>query len=104
MNQYSGKYAFTIKFTSCPTCKPSDYESLVLDKWKALGAHIVDHVYEPDSKGICHCHGILTLPFNFYRKRLCIKGVHFRIDELYDEEAWKRYMNKNKVLNISIVN
>lgn len=91
-------WAFTIKFQSKPDCKPSDYYDVVYKVWEGLGCRIVSQVFETDSKGVCHAHGIVSIPKSFYRKRMKIEGVHVFIRELTDRAGWIAYMNKTKRL------
>lgn len=94
----SEDWAFTIKFHSKPDAKPSDYFDVVFKVWQSYGCQIVSHVFEPDSKGVCHSHGIVSIPKGFYRKRMKIEGVHVFVREITDRKGWIAYMNKTKRL------
>lgn len=91
-------WALTIKYHDKPDAKPSDYMS-IFKVWRdCYGVDVYDYVFEPDSKGVCHAHGIISISKKFYRKRLKIKGVHVFIRELTDRAGWIAYMNKTKRL------
>jgi len=52
--------------------------------------------YEIDSNDKLHVHGIIMLQKGFLRKRLCLQGFHVKLEEIYDENSWLRYINKTK--------
>lgn len=90
-------YAFTLKFTekTKATCTPSDYMAIIED-WQKRGIKIEVIKYEPDSKGVCHAHGILSAPKRFYFKKLKQVGLHYKIDPITDRKGWLTYINKNQ--------
>jgi hypothetical protein len=86
-------YAFTVKRIFKPKeVTDSDYLD-IMAKWSHFGL-IKCYEFEKDSHGILHIHGIILLRKGFYRKKLVIKGYSTRLDELYDETGWMRYIGK----------
>lgn len=98
------KFAFTLKFTNKPDCKPSDYRTLVIDKWALMGIVFEEYTFEADKKGVCHVHGILKLKRHFYRKNLKAEGLHYKLVPLYREDGWLQYIRKDQRLVLSNVN
>lgn len=90
-------YAFTLKFTekAKAKCVPSDYDS-VIEAWKKKGIKIEVIKFEPDSKGVCHAHGILSVKKGFYFSKLKQVGLHYKIDPITDRQGWINYINKNQ--------
>jgi len=93
-------FAFTLKFNEKgkKDCIPSDYDCIFVS-WKKRGIDIVTKRYEPDSKGICHVHGILNVKANFYWRQLekGLKGIAWKVDPITDREGWIRYINKQQI-------
>lgn len=88
-------WAFTIKKLGG---KPNsitlaDYSD-VLELYAKSGK-ISHSTEERDSSGRLHIHGILELKKHFFIKKLCRNGFHMKFDELFDEEGWRRYINKS---------
>lgn len=97
------EFAFTMKFTSKPKSVPSDYINGPIKIWQQKGVKFEMYRFESDSKGICHVHGIIILTKNFYRKCLRQKGLHFKIDEIYDRKGWMSYVLKNQKLKVNLI-
>lgn len=88
-------WAFTIKKLGRPsdTCL-LDYAN-VLEQWtKNPQVKVKEAVLERDSKGKLHVHGIATIKKNFYRHKLGVHGFNMKLDEIYDEQGWERYLHK----------
>lgn len=88
-------FAFTVKFLGKEnvTKVPSDYDT-VWSHWAKHKCIVLEKAFEPDSRGVCHCHGIVTIPKDFYRMKLQIMGVNAQFDVLTDKAGWRRYMHK----------
>jgi len=52
-------------------------------------------VSELDSKGKEHIHGIVMLPRSFHRKRLMCRGFHCCLKEIFNEDQWIKYCDKD---------
>lgn len=87
-------WAFTVKKLGSVKLFKSDYD-FVLNIFSKHG-NVTDHCYELDKLGIMHIHGIIELPKNFHRKRLCINGYHVKIKEVYDYLGWVEYLSKDQ--------
>lgn len=74
---------------------PSDYLS-IRTKWMKEFNGVNLHTYFFEKEGGCHLHGIITLPRNFYRKRLMQKGLHIHMIPLFAVEGWLEYCKKNQ--------
>lgn len=91
-------FAFTVKFLGdkLKHCNAQDYWE-IFEQWCALDSDvdIIDHVFENNEEGDnLHVHGIIQLPDKFYRKKLSIQGMHFKLDEIFDRDGWIKYINK----------
>jgi len=53
-----------------------------------------DFIFEKDSKGKLHLHGIIVVRKNFYKRKLQTIGYHVYTTDIYDIEVWKNYINK----------
>lgn len=91
------EYAFTVKINNNKDCLPSDYEN-IFQEWQKKGLEIKRMVYEKDSQGVCHSHGIVKIPKGVFRKRLCGEGVHFKLEEIYNEGGWTKYIHKESTI------
>lgn len=88
--------AFTIKKLKDPkNAKLSDY-SEVLDHWLNLGVDLFEVQSEVDTADVLHVHGRLVVRKNFYKKRLQTFGYHVFIRDIFYEQGWKRYINKQQ--------
>lgn len=52
-------------------------------------------VAEYDKKNRLHYHGIIYLRKGFYRKKICVKGLHVKLKEIYNKEGWEDYIHKD---------
>lgn len=88
----SQSWAFTVKKLGSNIFQ-SDYDFVM----KIFNKHgkVFDHIYEKDSHGIIHIHGIIQLDKKFHRKRLCIHGYHVKLVEIFDHQGWLEYMYKD---------
>jgi len=87
-------WAFTVKKLGSNLVQIGDY-SHVLALYNRLG-DVRYAEYEIDSNDKLHVHGIIMLQKGFLRKRLCLQGFHVKLEEIYDENSWLRYINKTK--------
>jgi hypothetical protein len=89
-------YGFTIKLVRRGyTASKEDYKE-TLEEWKVHDPSLIVR-YEDDSRGRCHCHGVIQLPKGFYRKSLAPKGYTWKLERIYDEKGWHRYINKDQL-------
>lgn len=88
-------YAFTVKYN-----KPTDEYKTVYDdlfgKWQKRGVTLKYKEMHTDAK-IWHYHGLITLPRDFYLKRLMKDGFHLKLNLVYDVTGWIDYCRKNHV-------
>lgn len=94
MNQKKETFALTLKWNNIVDPKDIDYERVMLSWGTLYDIEYKDVVYEKDSKGKVHMHGVIILPFGFYRKRLKVQGLHVCIRPLTDPIGWNKYCNK----------
>ncbi len=87
-------WAFTVKYLSREKKIDEKCYEPFFERLYSLGSNIV-MIAELDSKKILHFHGIVSLPKNFYRKFLCIKGFHVKFKTLYNYIGWQKYIFKN---------
>lgn len=88
--------AFTIKKLKDPKlAEASDYHD-VFNIWINMGVDLYNVAFERDSNGILHAHGRLICKKNFYKKRLQTFGFHVYIRDIFYEDGWSRYINKEK--------
>lgn len=88
-------FAYTIKHnTDAPTAE--DYIPF-FEKLEHYKVNIEYKISELDSKGRLHYHGIIYLTKGFYRKKLCVKGLHVKLVEIYDKSGWTKYIHKDCV-------
>ena len=85
-------YGYTVKDNRPET---TDYQSF-FDRCEKFGVKITHKYPEYDSKGKLHIHGIMQIPKGFYRKKICMDGLHIKLVEIYDEAGWKRYITKDQ--------
>lgn len=88
-------WGFTVKRLGSEMPTREDYDA-VIEKFKKLCKTISYLVYEEDSEGKLHIHGIIQLDKRFYRKRLQVTGFHMCLREIYDENGWIRYCDKDQ--------
>lgn len=89
-------WAITLKYIKKDIeVAPSTYEP-IRQLMITHGIRLEQCYYEPDSKGICHMHGIAYIPKGFLRKKICINGFHTKFVEIYDREGWIQYCKKNQ--------
>lgn len=90
-------WAFTIKKTGINLNKVTiETYSSIVKRFNESG-FIKDIEEEYDSKQVLHLHGIVLLRKGFMRKMLCMPGFHVKLEEIYDELGWIKYINKNKL-------
>lgn len=93
-------YAFTLKLNTKAdererATRPFYQE--ILKDWERCGT-LRAACYEKDSKGLCHCHGIIELPEGFRYSSLRPAGCHTCFKEIHDLAGWKRYIHKDQNL------
>lgn len=85
-------YAFTVKDNRVDS---TDYQQF-FERAQDMGV-IVTHKYgEFDSKGKLHYHGIMLIHKGFYRRTLCMDGLHLHLMELFRRECWMKYITKEQ--------
>lgn len=52
-------------------------------------------VAEYDKKNRLHYHGIIYLKKGFFRKKICVKGLHVKLVEIYNKDGWEKYIHKD---------
>lgn len=87
-------FAYTVKILKGNTATKQDYAPF-FNKLEKLGIPVEYKIAEKDSKGKLHFHGILYLKKGFFRKRICVKGIHVKLEELYDRKGWLKYIHKD---------
>lgn len=91
-------YGFTYKYLKKVDVTEEHYEPIL--KMLNKSGTIIRMVYETDSKGKLHIHGIWQ---NNGRtplfKKMCPQGYHSFFEELYDEDGWNRYIDKDYYKN-----
>jgi len=86
-------WAFTYKVLG--PCENDSVYNIVKKVLKSYG--MIKHcVLENDSQGKPHIHGIVLLRKGFFRQRLKVQGFHCCLREIYDEQDWLRYCNKDQ--------
>lgn len=85
-------YGFTVKDNRQDV---TDYKPF-LDNCKQHGCNVVCSYEEYDEASRLHIHGIIEIPKGFYRKKICMKGLHVKLEELYDPAGWLRYIRKDQ--------
>lgn len=87
-------FAYTVKILRTGEVTEADYQPF-FDRIDNLNITVEYKMPEKDSKGKLHYHGILYLKKGFFRKRICLKGFHIKLDELYDRKGWLKYIHKD---------
>lgn len=89
-------FAYTVKKlnSALDFPKESDYEPF-FSKLAKFNIPVEYKVAEQDSKNHLHYHGIMYLKKGFFRKRLVVKGIHLKLDEVYDRAGWLKYISKD---------
>lgn len=90
------EYAITMKFNGTEEPDIFMYENL-LKRWKRLDVHVPLRMYERDSHGRLHLHGLVRMPKNFWRGKLHSKNLHYKISSIFNRERWIRYCKKNQI-------
>lgn len=88
-------YAFSVKRIINPITVTHESYIPIIELFQKHGT-IKAIEYENDSRGTPHIHGILILPKGFFRKKLCPKGFHIKLEYMYDEVRWLRYIRKDR--------
>lgn len=86
-------YGFSIKRNDVKAPTQQDYMPIL--KGLSRKGDIIEFIYETDSKGKLHIHGILEVNKTPYFKTLVPKGYGTKFELIYDLEGWKRYMHKD---------
>lgn len=87
-------FAYTVKVLGKADATKEDYAPF-FDKLAKLTIPIEYKILERDSHGKIHFHGIIYLKKGFFRRRICLKGFHVKLEELYDRKGWLRYIHKD---------
>jgi hypothetical protein len=72
----------------------ADYDTF-FDKCLKFNIKVEYKITELDSSGRLHYHGILYLKKGFFRKRICVPGMHIKLVECNNKEAWMNYIHKD---------
>lgn len=89
-------YAFTYKIDDVEDPSEYDYEARILGILRRK-YDLIDHVYEHDSKGKLHVHGIVDFGFKVPRFTTMVpKGIHSNHKMIYDLDGWRRYLLKEQ--------
>ena len=89
-------YAFTVKILKNPkNADEKSYEPFFKVLYTLTS--VLCFCGEADSRSILHYHGVIRIPFNFYRKSLCIKGFHLKLKKIYNLYGWVEYCFKNDI-------
>jgi len=88
-------YAMTLRRTLLTKGSPdrTDYINH-LSKLSAHGMYL--HTYEFEEAEGLHLHGVVSLPEGFNMKRLRYRGWHLHLEEIFDSQGWKTYIEKEK--------
>lgn len=86
-------FAYTVKTLGPATVTPTDYTPF-FERLKKFSIEIEYKISETDKSGKLHYHGILYLSKGFYRKKLCMKGFHVKLDQIYNKQGWIKYIHK----------
>jgi len=87
-------WEYTVKKLGLGDMSPFEYTHIL--RILAKHGHIECNVYEKDSHGKWHVHGILSLPKKFFRKKLMTHGYHIKLVEIYNLEGWQSYLKKDQ--------
>jgi len=89
-------YALTLKFMDHKVDRlPSDYINILYSQsYKDLGVRVKRLVFEKDSRGMYHAHGVVNLPTSLYHKKLARPGLQPFLATLTDVGGWERYITK----------
>lgn len=87
-------YAFTIKkLGAVKDAVPSDYLE-IFEHYHNIGCFVHCYVFEEDSHGKCHTHGIIAIPIKLYRKKLITQHYSTKLERIYNRGGWLRYISK----------
>lgn len=50
---------------------------------------------ELSRRNILHYHGVIHLPIGFFKRRLVVKGFHFKIETIWNMRGWLTYVYKD---------
>lgn len=91
------EYAFTIKVNTKDNSNIQHLYESVFSTWTKFGCIVDKRVYERDSYDVMHTHGIVQIPKNLFRKKLCIDGYHYCFKEIDNINGWERYIGKDQI-------
>lgn len=98
------QFAFTVKKVvgKPETVTKADYDHYITTICK-LGAKLEHINYEFDKQGNrLHFHAIISLPKNYYRKKLLMKGYSVDFKVLNDKAGWLAYIRKDQKTRICV--
>lgn len=90
------EFAITLKFNNKPDCVPSDYLKVRAMWYEQYDVVIRVYFFEKSEAGVCHLHGIVDVPKNFYRKNLKLHGLHVKLVPMFSVPGWLSYCQKNQ--------
>lgn len=88
-------YAFTLRRVTDPSNVTKDrYRSYLTLLLTRLKIKLVE-VYFETTHGL-HCHGTFRTTEEVQEKRLRCRGWNLKVNELYNEDGWKKYIQKDQ--------
>lgn len=88
-------FAFTVKIIRRGTTPTEDDYLPFFAKLAKFQIEIEYKIPEFDKMGRLHYHGIIYLKKGFYRKKICVPGMHIKLEEIYDKKGWEKYIHKD---------
>lgn len=90
-------WAFTLRRTKLKLGPlPNDYIKHMNKICQSLDCKITDQCFE--YTGGIHMHGIIQIPAKTYMDRFRVRGWKMHLEEIYDLDGWRRYMQKEQHL------
>ncbi len=87
-------FAFSVKLTGKNNkIDQKDYEPF-FKRLYSLGKNIFK-IAELDSKNRLHYHGVVGFVPGFYKKKLHVKGFHWKLVSIWNMHNWMSYCYKN---------
>jgi len=90
-------FGFTLKINDVKEPRHEDYMKII--QKISTKVELSEFIFEDKTKkGMptkLHIHGVFKCPKNPYFKSIVGKGVHIKVERIYDTDGWHRYCNKN---------
>lgn len=91
----SRQWAFTCRRTTSPAIVTREqYVNHLQTLTDKMSCKIIDFVFE--TTGGLHMHGIIEIPKAIDPIRFRVRGWHWYMEELYNEDGWRYYMLKEQ--------